>query len=284
MSRPSHGPTLIVGFDGSGEARDALVLAKQLAGIESAELRVAFVQDADDAAAERRFSKLLSEARRELGTTSFTGDAVADRDTARGLHDLAERLSAELIAVGSAHRGPVGRILLGSAGESLLHGAPCPVAVAPRGYADRERFGLGLIGVAYDGSPEADVALEAAQDLAGKLDCGLQLIGVVPKVGAAGRVAGTGPGYEAVLEEELTARLEAARKRLDPEIEASVVLEHGEPADALALHGVELDMLVIGSRGHGLALRTVLGSVSAKVMRLAPCPVLVTPRTADAAA
>ena len=69
--------------------------------------------------------------------------------------------------VGSSHRGKLGRVLPGSVGESLLRGAPCAVAVAPRGYAGAEHPAIGLIGVAYDGSEEAKLALGEAERLAG---------------------------------------------------------------------------------------------------------------------
>ena len=55
--------------------------------------------------------------------------------------------SALAIVVGSSHRGPVGRIVPGSVGERLLHGAPCPVAVAPRGYSGEAFAGIQRIGV-----------------------------------------------------------------------------------------------------------------------------------------
>ena len=41
---------------------------------------------------------------------------------------------AGLIVVGSTGRGRAGRVLTGSTAERLLHGAPCPVALAPHGY------------------------------------------------------------------------------------------------------------------------------------------------------
>ena len=41
----------------------------------------------------------------------------------------------QILVLGSSHRGPVGRTLAGSVGESLMHGAPCAIAIAPRGYA-----------------------------------------------------------------------------------------------------------------------------------------------------
>ena len=51
------------------------------------------------------------------------------------------------------------------------------------------------------------------------------------------------------------------------------VIEEGDPAAVLARNGVDLDLLVIGSRGYGPVRRTLLGGVSAEVVRTAPCPV-----------
>lgn len=52
----------------------------------------------------------------------------------------------------------------------------------------------------------------------------------------------------------------------------------GDPAAVLAEHGVEADLLVVGSRGHGPLRRALLGGVSA-VTGAAPCPVIVVPRS-----
>ena len=81
----------------------------------------------------------------------------------RALHEAAEELGASLIVVGSSHRGPAGRVLPGGVGERLVHGSPCPVAIAPRGY---EPHGLRRIGVALAGGPESADALAFARAVA----------------------------------------------------------------------------------------------------------------------
>jgi nucleotide-binding universal stress UspA family protein len=41
------------------------------------------------------------------------------------------------------------------------------------------------------------------------------------------------------------------------------------------------DLLVLGSRGFGPARRVLLRSVSSEIVRLAPCPVMVVPRSVE---
>ena len=55
----------------------------------------------------------------------------------------------------------------------------------------------------------------------------------------------------------------------------------GEPADALAAHSAELDLLILGSRGRGRLGAVVLGSVAARLIGMARCPVLALPSSAS---
>src|ERR671921_1416082 len=43
--------------------------------------------------------------------------------------DLADRIGAELVVIGSRGLGPVGRIALGSVSEAVVHHSRCPVLV-----------------------------------------------------------------------------------------------------------------------------------------------------------
>ncbi|MET0666714.1 MAG: universal stress protein [Acidimicrobiales bacterium] len=70
--------------------------------------------------------------------------------------------------------------------------------------------------------------------------------------------------------------VQAALAALDlPGAETQVLM--GEPATELGLFAQEVGatVLVVGSRGHGALKQAFLGSVSAHLVRNAPCPVLV---------
>ncbi len=282
--------TIVVGFDGRDEARDALALGRNLVAAESAKLEVAVVDSevslpgpspTNGAAVRKRFDELFARASFELGDKAFARREIRYVSPARGLNELAEREGADLIVIGSTHRGPIGSVFPGAVGERLLNGAPCPVAVAPRGYAAREHPGLGLIGVGYDGTPEAKLALGVAADLARLLGGSLRLVAAIRSEDTRpARIAGTDLGYSAVLRERAETLLAEGVASVGHDVQVDSVVVEGQPAAVLADQGVELDLLVLGSRGYGPIRRTLLGGVSAAVMRSAPCPVLVVPRSA----
>ncbi len=74
----------------------------------------------------------------------------------------------------------------------------------------------------------------------------------------------------------------AAGRPLDPSRMTTAVAV-GAPANEIAHYAEEhgADVIVLGSHGHGVVRRFLLGSVAYKVVREAPCAVLIVPhRTA----
>lgn len=278
---------ILVGVDGRDGGRDALYLARALAAPLEADVLavcvipygpfpVAFVplegESAQDASPSLEVAKEVL-AGLEVETQAFGGGSPA-----WVMSDYAERGEVDLIVIGSPHRGALGRVFLGSVANSLLHGNACPVAVAPRGFATQDHeLPLRMIAVAYDGTRESRIALQRAETLALALGASLRLLTVVrpPRAtlvpGATGYVPAVPPEPEKVLSQGMAAvgpKLHVEGQRLD-----------GLPAATLAAACEDgVDLLVVGSRGYGPALRVILGSVSAELTRTAPCPVLVTPR------
>jgi nucleotide-binding universal stress UspA family protein len=275
---------LLVGHDGSDGGRDALELARVFGTVTGAgalvvtvqpygRLPVPFAELERDAAAEAE--PVLEEARGRLSGLEVRTRAFGGGSAAGVITDLAEAEDVELVVLGSPHRGSVGRALIGSVAQSVLHGSPCAVSVAPRGYAEVPHDPFQRIAVAYDGTPEAKAALAAAAELAEESRAGIWVLTVVaPPVslpGAVGYTPVNPPDPERVVEEGVRLigdRAPVEGRRLD-----------GSPAPVIAEACEEgVDLLVVGSRRYGPAMRVLLGSVSSRLVNIAPCPVMVVPR------
>lgn len=284
---------VLVGIDGGAQQADALSLGTQLAGIDPEQLTVATVYawskwseslgNAYELTIREEAHAILAEAQEQLGDVRADTRAIPDLSPPRALQRLAGELAADVIVVGSCGRGPLGRAMFGGVGDRVATGAPCAVAVAPRGYHDRDSGAVRKIGVAFDGSEDAKVALTWAVKLASRVDAEVRLLGVVEPTSAGIYPAAAAYGY-AYLVEELTrstrSALEEAAATIPAERRPSTRVLEGPVARALADAGEELDLLVIGSRGYGPLGRLFMGSTSRHLAHVAHVPVVVVPRTA----
>jgi nucleotide-binding universal stress UspA family protein len=288
---------IVVGYDGRDPARDALALAMQFADVSGNRvLLVAVFPYTQRLIGGLGYEQLLAaDAKRvfepieeEFGTRVETR-AIGGHSPARVLHDVAEAETASMLVVGSSERGPIGRVVPGSVGERLLHGAPCPVAVAPRGFADRERRSLQHFAVAFDGSRQSWAALAFAGDLAGPAHAHVDLVGVLvpwsPPGPAAFRYAELSEMVD--LDEvdrerraDLEKRLDNALGELPEPVRGHAVLLSGDAADELSIWAAreQIDLLLCGSRGYGPLHRVLTGGVSAALARQAPTALVVVPR------
>jgi nucleotide-binding universal stress UspA family protein len=200
---------------------------------------------------------------------------------ARALQEAAEQIGAVAVVVGSSRRDAPRKVVAGRTGERLLAGAPCPVGITPGGPLDPDA-GLGPMGVAYDGSPEADDALQLGIALARAAKATLTTYTVFEPVESA--PAMTTPGWivpQSYIEDYRAYAEEAARRakeRVPRDLLAGTVLLTGDAALVLAEVSAELGLLICGSRGYGPLRAVLLGSVSARLARSAACPLLITPR------
>jgi nucleotide-binding universal stress UspA family protein len=280
---------IIVGFDGSDQARDALALGRLLSTVTGARVIASSVYDGGWGMREAYRSEWRDEMRTGAeATLAEVGEwaesvAVDSSSAARGLHDLAEHERADLIVVGSCHRGRIGRVLAGSVGERLLQGAPCGVAIAPRGFADREVGAVGVVGVGYDGSPESKAALAGGVELARAAGASVRIVSLVKppeRPLAEERPVPAGEwAYLAPIRRDLQTAVDEALAEFPPDVEVSAEVITGRAEDLGEREDV--DLLVIGSRGYGPMRRALLGSTSTPLVRHANYPLIVFARGAS---
>jgi len=283
---------IVVGYDGSDHGLDALELGRLLAGVLDAGLVVACAYPEDPLGesaaalevargvredAERRIAR----AREQLGGEQRAEfRAIAGASPSHVLHALAEQLDAAAIVVGASHHGTALRLLAGSTPEHVLDHAPCPVAVAPEGFARERLERPRQVGAAYDGSPDAEHAVELAAELARATGARLRLATVVNTAAIGAYPPLDMIAYEQVAQlarDEARARLDEVIGRLEGVRAEGVVLD-GDPVDALVADAACDDLLVTGSRSHGPFRRVLLGSISTRLLRKASCPIVVVPR------
>jgi nucleotide-binding universal stress UspA family protein len=274
----------MVGFDGTPGSFDALALAHDLAP--AATMTLVYVPPHEDPVAHTYRpvevggpavpADLFAGAGDALGGTKHDFRAYAGASPAHVLCDLTEREDFDLAVVGSPHRSAIGRALIGSVAEALLHGSRVPVVVATRGYAGKNHGPPRRIAVAYDTTPESEAALRHAEATAIVAGADLELLTVVAAPG----------GDPDALVESRSARIEPyafveeAAAQVDERVEVRTRMLTGPIAAALAdaCQEAEIDLLVVGSRDYGPLRRALLGSVSNQLIHIAPCPVLLVPR------
>ena len=259
---------VLVGVDGRPTGRDAIALARRLVDSDGVlTLAHAYFEESQEQA-----ELLLADERREAGVDARLRIFCSD-SPGHALHLQAEGTGADLLVVGSCTRGAFGRAALGDDTRAALNGAPCAVAVAPKGYALHVDL-IGKVGVAYDGSPESVAALAAGRALAAANGATVHVLQVatMPSTVYAGFIA---PG----LGETVEAMLEDARAGLAQLSGVETRAVYGLAGEELAAFGDQVDVLVMGSRGYGPVRRLMVGSTCDYLERHARCPLLVLPRT-----
>ena len=191
---------------------------------------------------------------------------VQARTVAAGLTRAVEEHKPELVVLGSAHRGRLGSVLLGSTAEQIIHESGSPVVVVPGGY-ERPEGGVSVVGAAFAPTEEGAETLRAAAGLARALGVRLRAISVLDQA-------------DADAQEDTQARARDALGELAEGIELDTDLRTGDPADGLAAASQEVDLLVMGSSGRGSRRSALLGGASREVAGKAACPVLILRRHA----
>ena len=282
---------IIIGFDPGHEGPDVMRLGRILAEVLAAKPMVvtavpwpSYLTPAEDLREqiELELSKPFDLIEDEMSDLGVVTKGLASRSPAATLQEEAEQESAGLIVVGSSHRGPIGRTLAGSVGESLLHGSNTAVAIAPRGYARRTNR-MRRIGVAFDGSAEAWTAVDTALGLCARMHADLTVIAVADYehygYATSWSILIEGEFHDAEREEKQR-MADSAANRAPYGVRVETRVETGHAGSVLAEISPDFDLLIAGSRAYGPLRRTMLGSTTRRLIRSSACPVLVLPRAA----
>jgi nucleotide-binding universal stress UspA family protein len=280
--------TIVVGVDGREGGRDALSLAARLALMGGGELVAVRVLPFDYYAtragsppyasvAEHDARRALEDEISRAGVTARTR-ILGDTSPARALHHVAEQDGADAIVVGSTHHGRLGRVFAGDDVAGTLHGASCPVAIAPRGMAEAQWRPVRRIGVGFDGGPEARQAFALAVGLARDYGSTISVRSVVATTVPYADFTAYDSDWPEHAKDAAAADL--GELLSDVGVEASGEVVVGTPVEALTELSKDVDLLVVGSRAWGPVRRVVVGSTAAWLSREAHCPVLVLPRGA----
>lgn len=188
----------------------------------------------------------------------------------------AQEVNADLIVIGAGEKTHFERLAAGPVAEAVIARASQPV-LAVRPGAAPARFKKILCPV--DQSPASQRGLRNAIQLAKAFDGQLLVLTVVPKVSWLSAAVETGRLAHAETEHEHRWRqefrqflegIEFGRATWEQEVGHGVV----DQEILAAAQRFEADVIIMGSTGRTGLVRTLLGSVTRRVLRQLPCSLL----------
>ncbi len=196
-----------------------------------------------------------------------------------------EEKDIDLVIAATRGRSGLKRVILGSVTERLMRTLTCPLLVvnSPEhkfvSAANRE-IKIDKILVGCDFSPDSSQALKHALSLAQEFEAELHLAHVIEPPTQPGSI-GESSSVSEEIQQDYRALLIRKLKEMVP-AEASfwctpqTDLLEGQPYEEIVAYAEskDIDMIVLGVRGHGLVKTLFLGSTTDRVVRKSPCPVL----------
>jgi nucleotide-binding universal stress UspA family protein len=183
------------------------------------------------------------------------------------------------VIVGSHGRSALGRMILGSVGQTLLAESPCSVRIARAPYGPQPG-GLRII-VAVDGSSESNAAVRVVASRTWASGTSIRVVAVHDpgpldtEVGVIVGPTAVGFDYDIDVTEDRAAEAVDVLQRAGMAARSTVLT--GRPAGAIIEEAESwaADMIFMGARGHRLLERILIGSVSNAVATRAHCSVEV---------
>ena len=271
---------LLVPTDGSGRANAALELASRVAS-PTTTIHVLVVPDGDHDgsspdALDRTAREILADARATAAAdveTVVTKEQYGDpRD--RILEYIAS-VGIELVVMGAHGRREAEPVVLGRVTEGVVRHAPVPVLVVRASDDIQSRYPFDRVLVPTDGSEHARVAVERGVEIAAETGAAIHLLSVV-NITRYGTDSETDALVDR-LEEKAKCDLEAAAEGVAVDgVNVRTAVTVGTVAVEISTYAEteDIDLLVMGTHGRSDSDRELLGSITERVLRTAPAPVL----------
>ncbi len=219
----------------------------------------------------------------DLGDMNWEG-LVAENveDVGKAIVEEAAGHKADLIVMRSRRR-PHAAVLLGSTAETVSRMAPCPVLVTHP--SEREWVGLSTgeidphrVLVAHDFSADSELALKYGISLAQEYQAELHLLHVLSKEEQEEpEVAWSHVGLESVYKSVARQLQAAIPKEVFLWCKVVISVRCGKAYQEVLAYAKEheIDLICMGASGIHFVLGVLFGSNVDRVIRQAPCPVLV---------
>ena len=204
------------------------------------------------------------------------------RSVSSGLLEVVAEESASSVVLGSASSGLLGQVSLGGIAERILHSSEVPVTLAPAGFRAAPGARVARVTVAFGRADRDSDLLTTAREVAARIGATLRVVCFAVRPPNAGL-----PSVETGAEDLVVAEW---RRAVEAEIAAvagpgleTVVGQGDRWAEALAdVEWAAGDVLAVGASSSPVS-RFFLGSHASKILRSAPVPVTLVPRSVGSA-
>jgi len=219
----------------------------------------------------------------DLSGLDWKSVVITSDDVGEAITRQAAILRVDLIVMRSRRR-PHRAALLGSTAESVSRTAPCPVLVMHTDERDwvsgsEARIELKRVLVAHDFSDYSELALKSALSFAQEYQSELHLLHVLPPFTSGEAEISWYPfGREGTYHQAARRLQMAAPAEGHLWCQIKHAVSEGQPYREILNYAEKnhIDLICLGAHGAGFGMRTLFGSNVDRVLRQAPCPVLVT--------
>ena len=284
---------LVVGYLATPGGADAIALGVRLSRTLDAELDVSIILPPDravpaavpvggyDEHIPEQAEHWLAEARASVPADIASDTHVSFDDSyADGLIKEAARVQADLIVVGGSGGGLAGSYSLGSVVNELLHSAPVPVAVAPRGTRDSSIDRVREVTCAIGERAGADLVLDTAVRFSRAAGTPLRLVSLIALDPMFGTLRGDDDAKRQRALAHAQQTLETAKSSLPDGFPVTSTIVDGSTVEEAVskLEWQDGDLIMVGSSRLSAPKRLFLGSTAAKMLRVLEVPMVVVPR------